>query len=105
MPSAGMKRVPAVGRSTCSRGFSRKVMRNWSRKATCFTRGKTMGRKLSQWKKLKLSQQDVYMLALRQILLNQSEILKLVKDGRSYEFLNDSRELADRIGEFLEEGQ
>ena len=45
------------------------------------------------------------MLALRQILLNQSEILKLVKDGRSYEFLNDSRELADRIGEFLEEGQ
>lgn len=56
--------------------------------------------------KLKMQPADLYFLALRQILLNQSELLLHNRgEGHAYQYANDSRMLAARIGEFIENKQ
>ncbi len=68
----------------------------------------TLEKLLKDLGKLKMQPTDLYFLALRQILLNQAEIL--VYNGRTsggfaYQYANDSRKLAERIGEFIENKQ
>lgn len=58
---------------------------------------------LKELKKLKLRPDDLYLLALRQVLLNQTEILSQGKGGGySSQYINASRKLSDRIEAFIE---
>ncbi len=63
---------------------------------------------LKNLKKLRLREADLYLLALRQVLLNQSEIMTQMckpaeqRAGYLYQHANDTNKLVERIGEFIE---